>query len=174
MPPAFDMQKLFDQGDTRLEIDVPADDPDRWLRVAGDVARSLRTEPFTISEGHGGATNGGRRFTVAKRSKRQSGFEVWVSREWTQSDEDKAPGMRTIYVGWDEQTLDSLGASAEGLAEGSAVAGLARLAWMSRKGVPGYDAYLAFLRAFQRTVKTEASPAQTHARLQTRHVDHDP
>ena len=174
MPSPFDMQKLMDQVETMLEIDVPCDDPDRWLRIASDVAGSLRTEPFTISEARGGATNGGRRFTVAKRGARQSAFEVWVSREWTVSDEDKAPGMRTIYVGWDMQTLESLEASAESLGEGSAVAGLAKLAMTARKGIPGYDPYLTFLRTFQRTVTTEASPAQVHARLQTRHLDHDP
>lgn len=140
------LDKVFDQMSTELEAHVPPEEPDRWLRLADTVAARCGPKPYSIHPTDGGTSGLCRTFTIAKRGRRVSSFEVSVSGASTTLG---PAGTRTIWADLDEATVK--GAWPE-RGSGNTLGVL----WASQRGIPGYGAYLGFLRDFESAIVTEA------------------
>ena len=149
----FGFDNSMKQADAMLEAYVPATDHDRWLALA----RSLVERTPDISD-PGPAVNNGVHFWISKNGKWLNGLQIWVSRVWEDKDKGKGKpvGQRSVYVEWDEAAIDGVGPNGNDEGLGS----LIKMFRGARKGVPGFEIYRDFLKAYGAEIQKVEPSAQ--------------
>lgn len=154
----FGTSRVTGQAGARLEAMVAADGAERYYDIAESVANKLRDEGLPLSRPH--FADKLQVWTTSDGNK-QSGFEMWIT---LPLEED--PKRVYLYVDWDDKVIDKVGALGSLLAGGGpTLRALGKLAKASRNGIPGYEAYSAYLKAMAAAITIEEPSAVIDLRL---------
>ncbi len=136
------MSKLIDQLEMELRAVVPMDSPGVTFDLARKIASSTTIGVLSLSE----ATNThlGLHFTVLKGTQRQSGFDVWVSKE-IEAEDGSPTGTMSVNIEWDDDVLELVGDLGDAARDSGVLKQIWRLWRAGRRGVPGFELYQLFV-----------------------------